>query len=205
MVFIFILYLSTADIDVDARLLFAKTIPLASLRFVPYVWLRLSDTLDAYIDKYGSLVSFLADNASAGAVPPSDPAPPDLSGKAISLQVSLSALCAHSVCVAFRLHTHSLFLCLCLCCVYVSCLRVCSNAVSLLASRADGCGVRRCADWEALRPGSDECEHDALSCWRCRTSAVRRRQSQGESTSSLLIGWDGSWRGACVNGVISDF
>ncbi len=97
MVFIFILYLSTADIDVDARLLFAKTIPLASLRFVPYVWLRLSDTLDAYIDKYGSLVSFLADNASAGAVPPSDPAPPDLSGKAISLQVSLSALCAHSV------------------------------------------------------------------------------------------------------------
>ncbi|KAL4262414.1 Neutral ceramidase [Pleurotus pulmonarius] len=46
-------------------------------------------TLDAYIDKYGSLVSFLADNASAGAVPPSDPAPPDLSGKAISLQTAV--------------------------------------------------------------------------------------------------------------------
>lgn len=153
---------------------------IASLRALRV--LRLSDTLDAYIDKYGSLVSFLADNASAGAVPPSDPAPPDLSGKAISLQVSLSALCAQSVCVAFRLDTYSRFFMFMFMLMlrYVSCLCVCSNAVSLLASRADGCGVRRCADREAVRPGSDEREHDALSRWGCRTGAVRRRQSQGE-------------------------
>ncbi|TFY76333.1 hypothetical protein EWM64_g7679 [Hericium alpestre] len=42
-------------------------------------------TLDAYIDKYGSLVSFLADNAT-GAMPASDPAPPDLSSEAITLR-----------------------------------------------------------------------------------------------------------------------
>lgn len=140
---------------------------IASLRALRV--LRLSDTLDAYIDKYGSLVSFLADNASAGAVPPSDPAPPDLSGKAISLQVSLSALRAQSVCVAFRLDTHSRFLCFVY--VYVAFTsHVCAYVrmlfrFSLLASRADGCGVRRCADREAVRPGSDEREHDALSCW----------------------------------------
>lgn len=64
---------------------------IASLRALRV--LQLSDTLDAYIDKYGSLVSFLADNASAGVVPPSDPAPPDLSGKAISLQVSVFGSC----------------------------------------------------------------------------------------------------------------
>ncbi|KAI0035589.1 Neutral/alkaline nonlysosomal ceramidase [Vararia minispora EC-137] len=47
-------------------------------------------TLDAYINKYGSLVSFLADDAAmAGAQPPSDPAPPDLSGSAISLQTGV--------------------------------------------------------------------------------------------------------------------
>jgi hypothetical protein len=46
-------------------------------------------TLDAYIDKYSSLVSYLADNATAGAVPPSDPAPPDLTSRAISLRVRL--------------------------------------------------------------------------------------------------------------------
>jgi hypothetical protein len=45
------------------------------------------DTLDAYIDKYSDLVSYLADNVTAGAVPPSDPAPPDLTSRAISLRV----------------------------------------------------------------------------------------------------------------------
>ncbi|KAA1470483.1 Neutral/alkaline nonlysosomal ceramidase [Dentipellis sp. KUC8613] len=41
-------------------------------------------TLDAYIDKYGSLVSFLADNATG--VPASDPAPPDLTSQEITLR-----------------------------------------------------------------------------------------------------------------------
>ena len=45
-------------------------------------------TLNSYIDKYGSLVGYLADNAT-GVQPPSDPAPPDLSGKAISLQTGV--------------------------------------------------------------------------------------------------------------------
>jgi neutral ceramidase len=44
------------------------------------------DTLDAYIDKYGSLVSYLADNAAG--VPPSDPAPEDLTNKAMHLTVN---------------------------------------------------------------------------------------------------------------------
>ncbi|EPQ55350.1 Neutral/alkaline nonlysosomal ceramidase [Gloeophyllum trabeum ATCC 11539] len=42
-------------------------------------------TLEAYIDKYSSLVPYLGDNSSLGD-PPSDDAPPDLSGEAISLQ-----------------------------------------------------------------------------------------------------------------------
>ena len=46
-----------------------------------------TDTLEAYIDKYSNLVSYLADDATSGAVPPSDPAPPDLTSKAISLRV----------------------------------------------------------------------------------------------------------------------
>ncbi|KAH9965464.1 Neutral/alkaline nonlysosomal ceramidase [Russula dissimulans] len=33
------------------------------------------NTLDAYIDKYSNLVPYLADDATTGAVPPSDPAP----------------------------------------------------------------------------------------------------------------------------------
>ncbi|KAG6876987.1 hypothetical protein C0993_011300 [Termitomyces sp. T159_Od127] len=41
-------------------------------------------TLDAYIDKYSSLVPFLADNATG--VPASDPAPVDQTPKAISLR-----------------------------------------------------------------------------------------------------------------------
>ena len=45
----------------------------------------LTDTLDAYIDKYESLVPFIADNASGSAT--SDPAPVDQTSKAISLQV----------------------------------------------------------------------------------------------------------------------
>jgi len=50
------------------------------------VW-HAADTLDAYIDKYSSLLSYLADNATAGQVPPSDPAPPDLTSAAISFRV----------------------------------------------------------------------------------------------------------------------
>ena len=42
-------------------------------------------TLDAYIDKYSSLVPFLADNAKD--TPASDPAPSKQLSKAISLQV----------------------------------------------------------------------------------------------------------------------
>jgi len=49
-----------------------------------------TDTLDAYINKYSSLVSYLADNATAGAVPPSDPAPPDLTSRAISLRTGVA-------------------------------------------------------------------------------------------------------------------
>ena len=44
-------------------------------------------TLDSYIDKYGSLVSYLADNATGQ--PPSDPAPVDQTGKAISLRTGV--------------------------------------------------------------------------------------------------------------------
>ncbi|KAI0002253.1 Neutral/alkaline nonlysosomal ceramidase, partial [Russula compacta] len=46
-------------------------------------------TLDAYIDKYTSLVSHLADNATTGAAPPSDPAPPDLTSGAISMRTGV--------------------------------------------------------------------------------------------------------------------
>lgn len=42
-------------------------------------------TLEAYINKYSSLVSFLADGATGQ--PASDPAPVDQTSKAISLQV----------------------------------------------------------------------------------------------------------------------
>lgn len=44
-------------------------------------------TLDAYIDKYSSLVPFLADNASG--TPATDPAPVDQTSKAISLQTGV--------------------------------------------------------------------------------------------------------------------
>ncbi|KAF8883297.1 Neutral/alkaline non-lysosomal ceramidase-domain-containing protein [Infundibulicybe gibba] len=44
-------------------------------------------TLESYIDKYSSLVSFLADNASGA--PASDPAPVDQTSKAISLQTGV--------------------------------------------------------------------------------------------------------------------
>jgi hypothetical protein len=43
------------------------------------------DTLDAYIDKYSNLVSYLADNATG--TPASDPPPPEQTSMAISLQV----------------------------------------------------------------------------------------------------------------------
>lgn len=43
------------------------------------------DTLEAYIDKYGSLVSYLADNATG--TPTSDTPPVEQTSKAISLQV----------------------------------------------------------------------------------------------------------------------
>jgi len=46
-------------------------------------------TLDAYINKYSSLLSYLADNAPAGKVPPSDPAPPDLTSAAISFRTGV--------------------------------------------------------------------------------------------------------------------
>lgn len=48
-----------------------------------------ADTLDAYIDKYSSLVSYLADNATG--TPVSDSVPPEQISKAISLQVSSQA------------------------------------------------------------------------------------------------------------------
>ncbi|KAI8978173.1 Neutral/alkaline nonlysosomal ceramidase [Trametes punicea] len=44
-------------------------------------------TLDSYIDKYSSLVSFLADNATGQ--PESDPAPQDQTSKAISLRTAV--------------------------------------------------------------------------------------------------------------------
>ncbi|KAF5374642.1 hypothetical protein D9615_008931 [Tricholomella constricta] len=44
-------------------------------------------TLDAYIDKYSSLVPFLAENASG--TPASDPPPPEQTSKAISLQTGV--------------------------------------------------------------------------------------------------------------------
>ncbi|KAM6502746.1 Neutral/alkaline nonlysosomal ceramidase [Amanita muscaria] len=44
-------------------------------------------TLDAYIDKYSSLVPFLADNVSAA--PSSDPPPPEQVSKAIALQTGV--------------------------------------------------------------------------------------------------------------------
>jgi hypothetical protein len=43
-------------------------------------------TLEAYIDKYSSLVTYLADNATG--TPASDPAPPEQTSYAISLQAS---------------------------------------------------------------------------------------------------------------------
>ncbi|KIY52549.1 Neutral/alkaline nonlysosomal ceramidase [Fistulina hepatica ATCC 64428] len=42
-------------------------------------------TLEAYMNKYSSLVSYLADNASG--TPASDPAPPDLTAEALSFQL----------------------------------------------------------------------------------------------------------------------
>lgn len=48
------------------------------------------DTLDAYTNRYSGLVSYLADNATTGPEPPSDPAPPDLTSRAISLRVRLA-------------------------------------------------------------------------------------------------------------------
>lgn len=50
---------------------------------------NVTDTLEAYIDKYTSLASYLADNATNGllSLPQSDAAPPDLSSKQISLRV----------------------------------------------------------------------------------------------------------------------
>lgn len=50
-----------------------------------FLFTLLSDTLDAYIDKYGSMVPFLSPDASGS--PQSDPASPDQTGKAISLRV----------------------------------------------------------------------------------------------------------------------
>lgn len=46
---------------------------------------RFTGTLDAYIDKYTSLVPFL--NPSVTTTPPSDAAPEDLTSKAITLRV----------------------------------------------------------------------------------------------------------------------
>jgi neutral ceramidase len=43
----------------------------------------IADTLDVYIDKYSSLVSYLADNSTAGAVSPSDLASPNLTSDAM--------------------------------------------------------------------------------------------------------------------------
>ena len=43
------------------------------------------DTLDAYIDRYGGLVDYLAPGTAGTA--PSDAAPPEQTSKAISLQV----------------------------------------------------------------------------------------------------------------------
>jgi neutral ceramidase len=51
------------------------------------------DTLDAYIDKYTSLVSYLADNATG--TPVSDAPPPEQTSHAISLQVNGSP--THSI------------------------------------------------------------------------------------------------------------
>ena len=52
---------------------------------VNYADLPFSVTLEAYIDKYTSLVPYLGDTASGAA--PSDPPPKDQTSKAISLQV----------------------------------------------------------------------------------------------------------------------
>jgi len=51
--------------------------------FKLFEWL--TDTLDAYIDKYTGLVPFLADTVTGA--PDSDPPPVDQTSKAISLQV----------------------------------------------------------------------------------------------------------------------
>ena len=50
-----------------------------------FVFEWLTDTLDAYIDKYLGLVPFLADSTTGAAY--SDPPPVDQTLKAISLQV----------------------------------------------------------------------------------------------------------------------
>ena len=47
--------------------------------------IAMEDTLDSYIEKYSSLVGYLADHTVGR--PPSDPAPPYLGDVAISLQV----------------------------------------------------------------------------------------------------------------------
>ena len=49
-----------------------------------------ADTLDAYIDKYGGLVPYLADDAVG--TPSSDAPPAEQTSKAISLQVRLPHL-----------------------------------------------------------------------------------------------------------------
>lgn len=53
---------------------------------------RLSpDTLDAYIEKFSSLIPYLSDTVPAA--PPSDPAPPNQESSYISLQVNDPNFC----------------------------------------------------------------------------------------------------------------
>jgi neutral ceramidase len=59
-------------------------------RFGDLMFFFLEDTLDAYIDKYTSLVTYLGPNATGTAA--SDPAAPEQTSKAISLQVPFPVL-----------------------------------------------------------------------------------------------------------------
>ncbi|KNZ74462.1 Neutral ceramidase [Termitomyces sp. J132] len=61
-----------------------STVDVQMLRVGNFVMLIMPGTLDTYIDKYSSLVPFLADNATG--TPPSDLAPVDQTSKVISLQ-----------------------------------------------------------------------------------------------------------------------
>lgn len=81
--------MANKDTKVLRRFLANVSIPLSS-KLNSFIHRLVADTLDAYIDKYGGLVPYLADDAVG--TPSSDAPPAEQTSKAISLQVRLPHL-----------------------------------------------------------------------------------------------------------------